>query len=291
MSFFDKKSSLPYFIAEISSNHNQDLNRAKELIDISAEAGFDAVKFQLFTVNELFSSEAISKYPSILDRKQWELPINFIPELKEYAAKRNLHFGCTPFYLSVISEVKDYVDFFKIASYEILWLKLIESCVATNKPLVFSTGMANISEIKAVFDLTKKYPKSDVSVLHCCSAYPTPIEEANISAIKTIRDNFNVKSGWSDHTSNIGVIFNAALKYKAEIFELHIDKEGKGYEFSSGHCWLPREARLVIEGIRDAFSSDGNGEKKPLKSEISDRNWRADAEDGLRPIKSFRKKL
>ena len=126
------------------------------------------------------------------------------------------------------------------------------------------------------------------SVLHCTSAYPTPFEHANLSAIETIRELTNCKLGWSDHTVNAGVIHRAIHKWGAEIIEFHLDLEGKGEEFSTGHCWLPDRIQRVINYIRESEIINGSGVKEPSKSEHEERLWRADPDDGLRPLKKTR---
>ena len=95
--------------------------------------------------------------------------------------------------------------------------------------------------------------------------------------------------GWSDHTVSPGVIHRAIHKWDAKIIEFHLDLEGKGEEFNSGHCWLPHNIEEVIKQIRDVEKTDGNGIKEPVPSELSDREWRTDPSDGLRPSKSIRK--
>ena len=106
----------PFLIAEISSNHNGDLNRAKDMISLAAELGFDAVKFQLFKIDELFSPEILAKSKAHRDRKTWELPIDFLGALKETCCDLGIKFGCTPFYLEAVKELNPYVDFFKVSS-------------------------------------------------------------------------------------------------------------------------------------------------------------------------------
>ena len=103
------------FIAEISSNHGQDINRCFDFIDTSAEIGCDVVKFQLFRIDQLFSKEAMKQKPFILDRRQWELPVSFLPLLAERCQKKNIQFSCTPFYLDAVNELEPYVSFYKIA--------------------------------------------------------------------------------------------------------------------------------------------------------------------------------
>ena len=179
-------SNNPKFIAEVSSNHHRDLDRSLRFIDVAAEIGCDAVKFQLFKVSELFSQEILSKSPQHRERENWELPIEFLPELAKRAEKKGIEFGCTPFYLDAVELLKPYVDFYKIASYELLWTDLIKSCAKTSKPLILSTGMADIDEVKASVQVDDN-DCSELSVLHCVSGYPVPAHDCNLSAIQTIR--------------------------------------------------------------------------------------------------------
>lgn len=284
------------FIAEISSNHNRDINRALELIEAAAYSGCDGVKFQLFKIDQLFAPEILEKSQTHRNRRQWELPLEFIPPLSQTAHDLGLSFSCTPFYLDGVAELEPYVDFYKIASYELLWHDLFEACALTGKPLVFSTGMAVVDEIHSVLSLLNNLPSKDITVLRCTSAYPTPVEEANLASITTLRQsvsgnfsNLDINIGWSDHTVSPGVIARAVHKYNASFVEFHFDLEGEGEEFTAGHCWLPHQIKPVIEMIRDGFEADGTGKLEPNPSEIADRNWRADPKDGLRPFISVRK--
>jgi sialic acid synthase SpsE len=280
---------MSYFIAEVSSNHSKDLGRALDFIEVAAEIGCDAVKFQLFKIDKLFSQEILSKSERHRKRRDWELPLDFLPHLADRCKKLGIHFSCTPFYLEAVLELKQYVDFYKIASYELLWDDLHSACAGTGKPVIISTGMAEISEIIHAVNVLKLNGCIEPTILHCTSAYPTPYQEANLAAIETIREATNCKVGWSDHTVNEGVISRAVSKWGAEVVEFHLDIEGKGAEFESGHCWLPDQIKTVIHNIKCGVASDGTGEKKPCSSEMIDREWRADAKDGLRPLRHIRK--
>lgn len=280
---------MSYFIAEVSSNHSRDIKRALDFIDIAAEIGCDAVKFQLFKIDMLFSPEILSKSENHRNRKNWELPLEFLPELSSRCKKLNIDFSCTPFYLDAVDELEQFVDFYKIASYELLWDDLHAKCAKTGKPVIISTGMAEIPEIKHAINILKSNGCVDPTILHCTSAYPTPYQEANLSAIQTIREETNCNVGWSDHTVNEGVIHRAVNKWDAKVIEFHLDIDGKGEEFDSGHCWLPNKMKKVIETVRHATMVDGDGIKSPAESEIPDREWRTDPSDGLRPLKHVRK--
>ena len=286
------------FCAEVSSNHHQDINRCYDFIDAAADIGCNSVKFQLFKIEELFHRKALLQNPKLLERKQWELPVKFIPLLSERANNNNIQFSCTPFYLDAVDELIDHVDFFKIASYEILWKELFIKCAKSNKPIVFSTGMANLKEIESALDILLENGCNNITILHCSSVYPTKYYNANLNFINTMKEKFdkkssdiNIKYGWSDHTVDESVIYRSVHKFDSEFVEFHLDLDKKGAEFDSGHCWLPSQMKHVIENINRSIDADGDQIKKMIDSEISERNWRADSIDGLRPIKFFRGKI
>lgn len=277
------------FIAEVSSNHNCDLDRCFKFIDKAAEAGCYAIKFQLFKVDELFSKEVLNKSKKHRDRKNWELPPSFVPLLAERSKKKGIKFICTPFYLEGVKVLSKYVDYFKIASYEMIWDDLLKNCARTGKPILMSTGMATIFEIKHAVNILKDNGCLKPVLFHCTSSYPTPYNEANLSAIKTIRLETNCEVGWSDHTAEESVIQRSIHKWGASFIEFHLDIDKKGEEYKQGHCWLPNDIKKLIENVQKAIGSDGNGIKKPTPSELPDRDWRADPSDGLRPLKKIRK--
>jgi len=276
------------FIAEASSNHGQDLGRALAFVDAAADAGCDAVKFQLFRVAELFAPEILVRSASHRARVAWELPPAHLKPLAERARARKIEFSCTPFYLDAVEQLAPFVAFYKIASYELLWSALLEACARSGKPVVLSTGMATMAEIEAGVATLKRANCRDITVLHCVSAYPAPLEEANLSAIAAIRDATGVAVGWSDHTRSPAVIERAVHRWNAAAVEFHLDLDGKGAEYAAGHCWLPSEIQPVIARIRDGERADGSGFKEPVPAELPDRDWRADPQDGLRPLRHLR---
>ena len=279
----------PLFISEVSSNHDQNLERAYEFISASAKAGCDAVKFQLFKIDKLFAPEILERSEKHRKRKDWELPIEFIPFLANKCKEEKIQFSCTPFYLDAVKELEPFVDFYKIASYELLWDDLLILCAKTNKPIILSTGMATIEEIKHAVFVLKSNGCINLTLLHCTSSYPTPYNEANLSAIQTIRNATACPVGWSDHTVQSAVIQRAINQWGATVIEFHLDLDGRGDEFATGHCWLPNQISKVILDTKIGIDSDGNGIKEPVPSELPDREWRADPTDGLRPFKEIRK--
>lgn len=276
------------FIAEVSSNHHRDLARCFEFIDTAARIGCDAVKFQLFKIDQLFAPEILAKSETHRKRKYWELPLAFLPELAQHSREQGIQFSCTPFYLDAVAELEPYVDFYKIASYELLWDDLIRACARTGKPLILSTGMATLPEIQHAVATARDAGCKDLTLLHCISGYPTPPDECNLAAIDTLRNACDCAVGWSDHSVSPAVLYRAIHAWGASAIEFHMDLEGEGEEFATGHCWLPAQMQEVIDTIKIGRTADGNGEKLPALSELPDRDWRADPTDGLRPFKSIR---
>ena len=280
--------SSPQFVAEVSSNHNRSIDRAMKFVKASADSGFDAVKFQLFKVDELFAPEILKNSEEHQNRRLWELPLDFVPELSNFAHELGLQFGATPFYLDAVEELNPWVDFYKVASYEILWEALLSKCGQTGKPVVVSSGMASLEEVKSAVKVLRLAGCSEITVLHCSSAYPTPRKQANLAAIKTLRSELGVPVGWSDHTRDRAVVMRATQKWGASFVEMHLDLDRSGSEYEAGHCWLPEEAREVIDLVRQGLEADGTGEKVPNPAELPDLEWRRDPTDGLRPMKSAR---
>jgi len=279
----------PFFIAEVSSNHARDLDRCKDFIRTAAKVGCDAVKFQLFKIDQLFAPEILRVSEEHRARQEWELPLEFLPELAKESRENGLQFTCTPFYIEAVRELEPYADFYKVASYELLWDELVRACAETGKKLVLSTGMATLDEIGHAVEVFEGAGGTDLTILHCVSGYPTPVEACNLAAIETIRQRFSRDVGWSDHSRNPGVVNRAIDRFGASTVEFHLDLDQTGAEYASGHCWLPDEIAPVIAARRALEAADGNGVKEPTFAEIDDRLWRADPSDGLRPFLEVRR--
>jgi len=274
------------FIAEISSNHNGDKQRCLDLIHAAAACGCWGVKFQLFRIEHLFAPEILQISETHRQRRRWELPLHFLPDLAACARDKGLAFGCTPFDLEAVDILKPHVDFLKVASYELPWLDLIQKCASTGLPLMMSCGMAEEAEIIAAVETARGADVSDLTVFHCVSNYPVEATNCNLAAIGTLKNLFpGVKIGWSDHSVDPAVVSRAVNHWKSDVVEFHFDLEGSGEEFGAGHCWLPQQIRPLIAG--ENFESDSlcDGQPKllPSSSEKDERKWRADASDGLRP--------
>jgi sialic acid synthase SpsE len=282
---------MPRYIAEIGSNHNRDPERAQALIEASASAGCDAVKLQVFRVDDLFAPEALARKPELGERRAWEFPLEMLGEVRAACRAAHVELGATPFGLWAVEALADDVDFFKVASYEILWHELLRACVGTGKPVVLSTGMATEDEVAQAVDAVD----GELTLLHCVSGYPTPPEQANLSAIQTMRERFGCPVGWSDHTGLEAVVVQAVLRWEATDVELHVDLDGEGFE-AGEHNWTPTRIRALREAItRGELVGDplldGDGRKVPQPIELADVPWRADPSDGLRPLRELRAAL
>jgi sialic acid synthase SpsE len=276
------------FIAELGSNHNRDPARMRALVKASAAAGCEAVKLQVFRVDDLFAPEALAANPALSERKAWEFPLELLPDVRAACDDAGLALGATPFGLWAVEALAGHVDFFKVASYELLWHDLLRACADTAKPLVVSTGMASEDEVAGAVEAVG----GALTLLHCVSGYPTPPAQANLSAIETLRERFGCPVGWSDHTGSDEVVVRAVARWHASDVELHLDLDGTGYE-AGEHNWTQAriaQVRAAAETARPAPDSelDGDGRKLPQPIEQPDVPWRADPSDGLRPLRALR---
>jgi len=151
--------------------------------------------------------------------------------------------------------------------------------------------MATLDEIATAVETLRAGGCRDLTVLHCVSGYPAPIAECNLASIETIARKCGCRVGWSDHSVSPAVIYRAIHRWGASMIEYHLDLDGTGDEYSTGHCWLPEPMAEVISTVRAGELADGTGEKSPAPSEQNDREWRADPVDGLRPLMRTRQRL
>ncbi len=287
---FNRKNRIK-FISEVCSNHNSNLPRALNFVDKSAEIGCYSVKFQLFKISKLFAPEIIEKSKTHKFREKWELNPQFIEKIANRCLKKQIYFSCTPFYLDAVDYLKEYVKFFKIASYELLWDDLLQKCAETKKPVIISTGMASFKEIERAYKKLKNFGCKDISIMHCVSNYPAKLGDCNLSTISKLKSKLKCKVGWSDHSKSFDVIARSIHKWKSEMVEFHMDLDGKGVEYNFGHCWLPSEIRPLIRHFNGPHLYDGKPKIYPTESEKKEQKWRRDPIDGYRPIISTRKKF
>jgi N,N'-diacetyllegionaminate synthase len=262
-----------FVIAEAGSNHNGDLDLAKELVDVAVEAGADAVKFQTFRADDLYVEgsgdvEYLDDDRSIYDIiESMEMPYEWIPELHEYCRERDIYFMSTPFDERSAEELSEYVPAWKVASYTSSHHPFLRHLAGTDKPVIMSTGAHEISEVAESVEVLQDAGCEDLALLQCVAAYPTPIEDINVRVVETLREEFGVPAGLSDHTLDPVTAPAAAVALGASVVEKHftLDKtmEGPDHEFALE----PDELDEMVSAIRAAEAALGNGEKDVLSVE------------------------
>lgn len=219
------KKKVPYIIAEVGSNHLGNEKLCFDSIIQAKKAGADCVKFQVFDENNLVNKR-LKIYKHVKDNKlkfqyqrfkKVKVDIELIKRLFKFAKKKNIDFAVSPFDISYVSKLKNYVDFFKVASGDLNNLDLLKSISKTNKKVVLSTGMSNQYEIERAIKLFKP---QKVAILHCISSYPTKLKDANLINIAYLKDRYKITTGYSDHVPGITASLNAAI-LGAEIIEKH----------------------------------------------------------------------
>ena len=266
-------------IAEAGVNHNGDLDLAKKLIDAAAEAGADLVKFQTFNADRLVTSNAkkaayqaqatdSSEYQHEMLRRL-ELTPGMHKEIIAHCANRKIGFFSTAFDIESADLLVSYGQKqFKIPSGEITNLPYLRHIGRLGRPVILSTGMATIEEIRSALQILEKSgtPKNSITVLHCTTEYPTPMPEVNLRAMLAIRDNFGVKVGYSDHTLGIEVAI-AAVAMGATVIEKHftLDRNLPGPDHKAS--LEPSELKSMVAAIRNIEVALGDGIKRPTPSE------------------------
>ena len=267
-----------FIIAEAGVNHNGSLDLAYQLIDVAKDAVADAVKFQTFkaenVVSRLADKAEYQKKTTGSNESQFEmikkLEISFddFIKLKKYCDKKGIMFLSTPFDHQSIDFLYDLIDIYKIPSGEIINHPYLKHIAAKNKPIIMSTGMAELGEVEeAINTILSVNSKAKISLLHCTTNYPTPYEEVNLKAMQTLAVAFKLPVGYSDHTLGIEVPV-AAVAMGAKIIEKHftLDKKFSGPDHKAS--LEPSELREMVKAIRNIEMALGDGIKKPNKSEI-----------------------
>lgn len=266
-----------FIIAEAGDNHNGSLELAFQLVDKAAEAGADCVKFQTFVTEEVISKRAEkaeyqkestgaeeSQYEMV---KKLELTFDNFRQLQQYAKEKGLMFLSTPFDIPSVDFLESIdVPYFKIPSGEITNLPYLIRIAQTGRDIILSTGMAEMDEIETAVTILKKHGAGGISLLHCNTEYPTPMEDVNLRAMLTLKEKFGVRVGYSDHTKGIEVPI-AAAALGAEIIEKHFtldhNMEGPDHKASLE----PDELKAMVRGIRNIEKALGSGIKTASGSE------------------------
>ncbi|MFQ3544325.1 N-acetylneuraminate synthase family protein [Halobacillus rhizosphaerae] len=257
-----------YIIAEAASNHDGDLNKAKQLIKSAAEAGADAVKFQAFKADSHYSKftpdftylkkHRTSTYQLI---KSLELNRNWLSELMKYAESQGITLLCTACDYEAVDLLANLnISAFKLASFDFPDLQLIKYIAKKGKPIILSTGMADYSDIQAAVNACRKEENNQIVLLQCTSLYPSPAELSNLQAMKTMHQAFGCLVGYSDHTLGDHIPI-ASVAMGSCLVEKHftLDKTlpGPDHQFALE----PHELKAMIEKIREVEKGMGTGMK------------------------------
>lgn len=269
-------------IAEAGVNHNGDMELAKKLIDVAVTAGADYVKFQTFKASTIVSKDALkadyqtqnmndgsdSQYKML---EKLELSHENHLTLINYCKEKQIKFFSTAFDVEGVNYLNDLgLTFFKIPSGEITNYPYLKAIALCGKPVILSTGMCDEGDIKRALSVLEKFglPKDKISILHCNTEYPTPMEDVNLKAMVNIKSTFNVEVGYSDHTLGIEVPI-AAVAMGAKIIEKHftLDRKLEGPDHAASLD--PLELINMVSSIRNIeLAIGGNGIKLPSKSEF-----------------------
>ena len=260
-----------FIIAEAGVNHNGSLKIAKKLVDEAAKAGVDAIKFQTFKAENIVCKKAAKadyqKATTDAQQSQFEmlktleLTETMHAQLIEYCKKKDILFLSTPFDIESIDFlVKSGMEIIKIPSGEITNYPYLRRVAQTGKRVILSTGMSNIEEVKEAIAVLREHGTNDIMVLHCNTEYPTPFEDVNLNAMKTLHNELRVEVGYSDHTLGIEIPI-AAVAMGAKAIEKHftLDKTMKGPDHKAS--LEQYELQEMVRSIRKVEVALGSGIK------------------------------
>jgi N,N'-diacetyllegionaminate synthase len=265
----------PFLIAEIGANHEGDIQVAKQMVREAARAGADAVKFQTYKAEKIVSRAETQRFAHF---QRLSLSDSAFAELAAEARENNVLFMSTPFDLDAVEFLDPLVPAFKIASGDLTFVPLLESVAAKGKPIVLSTGMASLEEIRSALDTIQcagEYSREEmrerVVLLHCVTSYPTAPEEANLRAIGRLREEFNLPVGYSDHTLGILACLGAAAM-GACVIEKHFTLE-KSRQTLRDHQLSadPMDLSELSTSLKSLAVMLGRFEKSPTSCEEGNR--------------------
>ena len=271
-------------IAEAGVNHNGDIQLAKKLIDIAADAGADLVKFQTFSADRLVTQSALKAEYQVLatDKiesqhemlRNLELTESMHHELINHCAHRQIGFFSTGFDIESINFLASLgQELFKIPSGEITNLPFLRHIGGLDKRVLLSTGMSNMHEVAAALNALELAgtPKQKITVLHCTSSYPAELSDVNLRAMLSIQDEFGVEVGYSDHTLGTEVAI-AAVALGAKVIEKHftLDRNMSGPDHKAS--LEPDELLRMVAGIRSIEKALGDGNKVITQNELQNRD-------------------
>jgi len=262
------KDSPCYIIAEMSANHNGNFDNAVELIKQCKEAGADAIKLQTYTADTI-TIDCNNEYFQINQGTLWDgrvlydlykeayTPWDWQPKLKKIADDLGITLFSSPFDKTAVDFLEKMdVEAYKVASFEITDIPLIEYIASKNKPVIMSTGISTLADIELAINACKKVGNNDVILLKCTSAYPAPYEEINLNTMKNMSETFNVVTGLSDHSLGIEIPV-AAVALGAKVIEKHVTLKRSNGGVDSEFSLEPHELKAMIQAIRNTEKALG----------------------------------
>ncbi len=268
-----------YVIAEIGVNHNGSTEIARQLIDVAAGAGADAVKFQSFSADDLVTKSAPKadyqsrntgddgSQHSMLARL--ELSESDFQSLMTHCAERGIDFLCTPFGTAPADMLEAIgVSAFKVSSGDLTHHRFLAHLARKGLPIILSTGMANLAEVDEALRVLDAAGPVPVALLHCVSAYPADPASCNLVAMDTMARAFGRPVGWSDHTQGVAIGF-AAVALGARLIEKHITLDVGMDGPDHAASMEPDEFRAFVSGIRAIGEATGDGIKRPQAEELA----------------------
>lgn len=272
------KNESPYIIGELSGNHLGDLDRALALLEVIAQSGADAAKLQTYTADTITINHTGPEFQ--IEEGPWagrtlhelydesHTPWKWHPKLFAKAKDLGITLFSSPFDATAVEFLEKLkVPAYKIASFEIIDLPLIECIASTGKPLIMSTGLATFDEIGEAIEMARSTGCKELALLHCISGYPTPPEEANLAVIKTLEDKFKVVVGLSDHTLGT-VVAVSAIASGAVIIEKHVALNRSDGGPDAGFSLEPDEFSEMTRSCHTAYKAVGQPQSNRTQSEI-----------------------
>jgi sialic acid synthase SpsE len=270
-----------YIIAEIGSNHDGDLERAKKLMTLAKESGADAAKFQSFQADNLIRRS----HPAWEVLNKLSLPDKWHKILKEHGDTIGIDFLSTPFDLERLRLLVDVgVPAIKIASGDLTYLELLEAAALTKKPVILSVGHAAISEVDTAVQTLLAKDCQEMYLLQCISLYPSQAKNANLKAMRGLAERFCFPVGYSDHSPG-SLVAIGAVALGASVIEKHFTDDSSRKGPDHAFAMTPALFKSMVEQIREMEEALGDYQKKPLPEESEERIMARRAIYSMRPLK------
>ena len=270
-----------FIIAEAGVNHNGDLSLARHLIDVAAQAGADAVKFQLFNIAALVTASARMAHYQKMSAKRSDpssdrqrdmletlaISDQDMAELVNYGRRQGIEVMATPFDPEKADLLEKLgIKRFKISSGDLTHLELLAHIAAKKLPMIVSTGMATLGEVEEAVQIIRQTGNPPLTLLHCVSSYPSRPEDANLRAMETMAKAFDVETGWSDHMPDATICL-AAVAMGARVIEKHLtlDRNLPGPDHKAS--MEPEDFTDMVQDIRKISRALGSGVKTPVAAE------------------------